>query len=56
MIHIYTKISDNTKKWNKSTILPFSEGACDSSAHNTSLPLHTGNITYLGINISPKLS
>lgn len=52
IINTFSKISDYTINWNKSTILPLSEDAWDSTTHETSLPLHTGNITYLGINIS----
>ena len=44
----------HTINWNKSTILPLSEDVWDSAARDS--PLHTGNIKYLGIIISPRLS
>lgn len=40
----------------KSTLVPLSGDAWDPTAHKIFLPICTGNITYLGINISPKLS
>ena len=56
LINTFSKISNYKINWNKSTILPLSEDAWDSTGQNLSLPLRTGNIRYLGINISPRLS
>lgn len=54
--NIFSQISVYTINLDKS-IIPLSEDAWDPTAYNTSLPLRTGNIIYLGINISPnKLS
>ena len=52
LINIFSNISNYTINWNKSTILPLSEDAWDSAG----LPVHTGNIRYLGTDISPRLS
>lgn len=48
----FSKISNYTINWDKSSILMLFEEAWDSAAQHPSLPLHTGNIKYLGINIS----
>ena len=56
LIDIYSKISDDSINWNKSTIRPVSGDDWNAAYQNPSLPLATGNITYLGIHISPKLS
>lgn len=55
IINNFSTVSHYTINWNKSTVLPLSEDAWDSAAQNFLLPLHTGNIKYLGINISSRL-
>ena len=55
-VNTFSKVSHYTINWNKSTILPLSGDSVDSAAHDPSLPLNTGNIKYLGITISPRLS
>ena len=56
IINNFSKVSHYTINWNKSTILPLSGDGGNSVAHDPSLPLTTGNIKYLGITISPRLS
>lgn len=56
LINTFSKLSNYTIIWNKSTILPLSDDAWDSAGQNSSLSLRTGNIRYLGIDISPRLS
>ena len=56
IINNFSSISHYKINWNKSTILPLTANAWDSAAQDPSLPLHTGNIKYLGINISSRLS
>ena len=56
LIYISSNISDYSINWNKSTILPVSGDGWNAASQNPSIPLTTGNITYLGINIFPKLS
>lgn len=43
-------------KWNKSAALSVTDGALESAAKDFALPLHSWNIKYLRINISPSLS
>ena len=52
----FSTILHDTINWNKSTILPVSEHAWDSAAWDSPLPLHTGNIKYVGIISAPRLS
>lgn len=56
IINNFSEVSHYTINWNKSTILPLSGGSGNSTTHHPSLPLNTGNIKYLGISISPRLS
>lgn len=49
------EISDYTINWTKSTILPLSPNN-NAATQETQYTLNAGNITYLGINISTKLS
>lgn len=56
VINKFSKVSHYKINWNKSTILPLLGDDVDSAAHDPSLPLNTGNIKYLGISISPRLS
>lgn len=56
IINNFSSISHYKINWNKSTILPLTANAWDSAAQDPSLPLHIGNIKYLGINISSRLS
>lgn len=56
LINAFSKISDYTINWSKSTILPLSPNSWDVAVQTLPLSLRTGNITYLGISISPRLS
>ena len=56
VINNFSKVSHYTINWNKSITLPLSGGSGDSAAQDPSLPLNTGNLKYLGITISPRLS
>lgn len=56
IINNFSTISDYTINWNKSIILPLSDNAWDSAAQYSFPGIHVGNIKYLGINISPRLS
>lgn len=56
VIDTFSSISSYTINWNKSIILPITEHAWDSAAQESLLSLPVGNIRYLGINISPRLS
>uniref|UniRef100_A0A669D815 Reverse transcriptase domain-containing protein n=1 Tax=Oreochromis niloticus TaxID=8128 RepID=A0A669D815_ORENI len=52
LINSFARISDYSINWSKSTVLPI-----NCSFHNSSsTPLQSGNIKYLGINVSPKLA
>ncbi|KAJ0032063.1 hypothetical protein NQD34_002144 [Periophthalmus magnuspinnatus] len=55
IINTFSSISDYTINWNKSTILPLSDEGGSSAAQDSFPGMHTGNIKYLGINISPRL-
>ncbi|XP_051807528.1 LINE-1 retrotransposable element ORF2 protein isoform X1 [Acanthochromis polyacanthus] len=52
----YSKLSDYSINWHKSSILPLQNSSWDVAAHAPPIPLCTGHITYLGIHISPRLS
>ena len=56
IVNRFSHVSHYTINWNKSILLPLSDDAWDSGAQDTSLHFHTGNIKYLGIHISPRLS
>lgn len=59
LIDSFSKISQYSINWNKSSILPLHPNSWDvaaSSIPNTSLPLSSNHITYLGTKISPRLS
>ena len=56
IINRFSHVSHYTINWNTSILLPLSDDAWDFGAQDTSLHLHTGNIKYLGNQISPKLS
>ena len=56
LIDSFSKISDYSINWNKSSILPLHHTKWDVAAHTSLIPLCTGHITYLGINVSSKLS
>uniref|UniRef100_A0A8C7WVH9 Reverse transcriptase domain-containing protein n=1 Tax=Oryzias sinensis TaxID=183150 RepID=A0A8C7WVH9_9TELE len=52
IINEFSSISDYSINWNKPVLLPL-----DSNAEQRlTIPVKTGNIKYLGINFSPKLS
>lgn len=59
LIKEYSKISDYSINWLKSSILPLHPNSRDVAAHISPIspiPLCTNHITYLGINISTRLS
>ena len=56
IINCFSSISDYTINWNKSTVLPLSDNAWDPAAQDFTHKIHMGNIRYLGINISSRLS
>ena len=56
IIKDFSKISHYTVNWKKSIIIPLSGDSWDSAAHDPTLNLTTGNIKYLGITVSPRLS
>ena len=56
IINIFSHVSHYTINWNKSILLPLSDNAWDSGAQDTSPHFQPGNIKYLGIHISPRLS
>ncbi len=51
LINSFSRVSDYSINWLKSTVLPI-----NCSFQNSSTPLQSGNIKYLGINVSPKLA
>ena len=52
----FSDISGYTINWSKSTILSLNPSGWDVTTQTAPVTLNTGNIEYLGINISPKLS
>ena len=56
LIESFSKISDYSINWNKSSILPLHNTRWDAAVQVSQIQLCTGHITYLGINISPRLS
>lgn len=56
IISTFSSISNYSINWNKSTILPLSHNAWDFAAQNSLPEMHIGDIKYLGINISSRLS
>ncbi len=52
----FSLLSDYSVNLSKSTLLPITENSWNPADQNLDYPLPTGNIKYLGINISPKLS
>lgn len=56
LINSFSLVSDYTINWSKSTILPLNLYSSDLAALASNLSLDIGNIKYLGINISPRLS
>ena len=55
-IETYSKISEYSINWSKSTILPLNMNELNDEIKTLPIPLCTNYITYLGINISTKLS
>ncbi len=51
LINSFSRVSDYSINWLKSTVLPI-----NCSFQNSSTPLQSGNIKYLGINVSPRLA
>ncbi len=51
LINSFSRVSDYSINWLKSTVLPI-----NCSFQNSSTPLQSGNIKYLGINVSSKLA
>ncbi len=49
LINSFSRVSDYSINWLKSTVLPI-----NCSFQNSSTPLQSGNIKYLGINVSPN--
>lgn len=56
IINIYYNISDYTINWNKFTILPIHGDNSHVIPQIPNLPPTTGNIIYLGLQFSTKLS
>ena len=56
LIESFSKISDYSINWNKSSILPLHNTRWDATVHTSHIPLCTGHLTYLGINVSSRLS
>lgn len=57
IINKFFQISHYTINWNKSIILPLSDTSLPlSGTQDSPFPLLIGNIKYLGINISTRLS
>lgn len=52
---MFCKISSYSISWTKSTVLRLCTNGWDAAVQASPLPPRTGNITYLGINISSKL-
>ena len=55
-IETYSKISEYSINWSKSTILPLNMNKLNDKTKTLPIPVCTNYITYLGIKISPKLS
>ncbi len=51
LINSFSRVSDYSINWLKSTVLPI-----NCAFQNSSTPLQSGNIKYLGINVSPRLA
>lgn len=56
LITRFYQLSDYSINWSKSIILPITENSWNPAAQHPQHSVPTGNIKYLGINISPKLS
>uniref|UniRef100_A0A3Q1CLT5 Reverse transcriptase domain-containing protein n=1 Tax=Amphiprion ocellaris TaxID=80972 RepID=A0A3Q1CLT5_AMPOC len=56
LITTFSRLSDYSVNWSKSIILPLTENSWKPAAQNSHYSFPTGNIRYLGINISSKLS
>ena len=56
LISTFSRLSDYTINWSKSIILPLTENSWNPAVQNTYYSFPTGNIRYLGINISSKLT
>ncbi len=52
----FSQFSKYSINWSKSTVLPITEKSWYPAYQNTQYSFPLGNIKYLGINISPKLS
>ncbi len=56
LIDSFSNISEYSINWSKSAILSLHSTSLDVTSHYTPIPLCTNYITYLGINVSPRLS
>lgn len=56
VINSFSTLSNYTINWTKSTLLPLSQNSWDPAAQASFPLLQVGNIKYLGITISPRLS
>lgn len=56
VINNFSTLSNYTINWSKSTLLPLTQDSWDSAAQKSFPSLHLGNIKYLGITISSRLS
>uniref|UniRef100_A0A3B1ID19 Reverse transcriptase domain-containing protein n=1 Tax=Astyanax mexicanus TaxID=7994 RepID=A0A3B1ID19_ASTMX len=55
-IENYSKISDYSINWSKSTVLPINMNRLDDKFKTIPIPMCTNYITYLGVRVSPQLS
>lgn len=56
LIESFSRLSQYSISWSKSSILPLHDNSWDVAAVTPPVPLSTDHITYLGIKISPRLS
>lgn len=56
LMRTFSSMSNYSINWHKSSILSLHRNRWDVATPTQPLPLCTGHITYLGINISPRIS
>lgn len=56
LIKKFSQISDYAINWSKSIVMPLSTNSWNPADQNLNYNIPVGNIKYLGINISPKLT